>query len=145
MKIISRLIFICIFVLLSLNIGLRKTILSLPERALLFSRGYVHLIIEGTCYYPEIRQTDNNPFETADGSKINKKNPINHRWVAISRDLKSILHFGDTIIIQGTNMYDGRWVVRDIMNKRFNNRIDFLVNNDSPVDKWDNIKMWYKK
>ena len=44
-----------------------------------------------------------------------------------------------TVKISGAGQYDGVWVIRDRMNKRWTNKIDFLVNVDMFVDKWENV------
>jgi len=95
-----------------------------------------------TCYNPVIGQTDSNPDITASGKRINLNDPINHRWVAISRDLEKRFKFGDEVYICGTGLYDGIWVVQDRMNKRFNNRVDLLVGNKDIIDRWDNVSVY---
>ena len=37
--------------------------------------------------------------------------------------------------------YDGMWMIADRMNRRWSNKIDLLVNNDSYVDKFANVKI----
>jgi len=110
-----------------------------------------------TVYNAISSQTDSNPLETADQSIIDLKQLQRGdlRWIAISRDLKSQLSFGDTIIVskceekftekdyRGNNYYLGEWVVRDVMNKRFKNKIDFLV--PSNIIYGGGIISWSKK
>lgn len=96
----------------------------------------------GSIYHAEKSQCDNTPFITADGSRIDPKNPGKHRYVALSRDLirpfvanhelygynpQAQFQFGDTILVKGTGELDGHWIIVDSMNKRYQNRIDFLV------------------
>ena len=90
--------------------------------------------ITGTYYNAVEAQCDSDPLVTADNSLINlnklKDNKI--RWIACSRDLLSRwggpLCYGDTIYVEHENSkVKGKWVVHDSMNKRFKNRIDFLV------------------
>jgi len=60
--------------------------------------------------------------------------------IAISRDLKERLNFGDEVEVIGTD-YDGVYQVQDVMNKRYNNRVDLLINENMPIGKWENIKI----
>jgi hypothetical protein len=98
-----------------------------------------------TTYFCNVRQCNNDPFTTADGSVIDvdklKRNEI--RWCALSRDLiwddhrqtihsegfRGFYRFGDTITVYSkTNpQINGEWVVHDTMNKRYTKSIDFLV------------------
>ena len=91
-------------------------------------------------YYPSVNQCDSSPNVTADGSKIDtvalRQGRI--KWCALSRDLIYCEHrqrltndktiwrgqyrFGDTISI----LWLGEYVVHDVMNQRFRNKIDVL-------------------
>ena len=70
----------------------------------------------GSIYHAKKSQCDNTPFITADGSRIDPRNPGKHRYVALSRDLirpfvtnhelygynpEALFQFGDTILVQG--------------------------------------------
>ena len=85
-----------------------------------------------TCYQPVKSQCNNQPLVTADGSKINlhhlKHNKI--KWCAISRDLLWLFPKDKPkkVYIHGYGTYE----VRDVMNKRFNHRVDILLH---PSDK----------
>ena len=81
-----------------------------------------------TVYNATKGQTDSNPLQTADGSIIDVKklNEGKLKWIAISRDLKTKYPFGTKIKVTGCK-YEGIWEVKDVMNKRFSNKIDFLV------------------
>ena len=89
-------------------------------------------IVKVTTYTTDPAQTDATPFITASGFKLNKKNPKKHRIIAVSRDLRKKLKFGDKVRLEGTGKYDGIYYVHDLMNVRFRNRIDILIN---PTDK----------
>jgi len=103
------------------------------------------LSVTATCYQPFATQCDESPLETADGSHIDPNNPLKHRWVAISRDLKGkYLQFNDTIIVQGAGKYNGRWIVKDVMNKRFKRTIDLLVGKNDDIGKWENATIQIK-
>lgn len=103
--------------------------------------------VTATVYYPEQHQTDRNPLITADGSRINPKNPKKHRWIALSRDMLARwggdIHYGDTVWVHGiSDELDGQYIVRDTMNRRFTNRIDILVGRkDKIYGRWDNVKI----
>ena len=49
---------------------------------------------------------------------------------------------GDSIIVEGVGKgYGGLWVVKDRMNKRFKNKIDFLISNDKQAGLFKNVKI----
>ena len=74
--------------------------------------------------------------------KIDSLNPSKHRWVAVSRDLEELGYtMGTKILVTGAGDLDGVWTVEDRMNKRWECRIDFLVNNDRIYGKWENVKI----
>lgn len=95
-----------------------------------------------TYYQPVKAQCNNEPLITADGSKINlhhlKQGRI--RWCAISRDLLWLFpkNRPKRIYIDGFGIYQ----VRDIMNKRWNHRVDILIHpKDSRRIKLEKIKI----
>lgn len=102
-------------------------------------------IKRATVYNAVVEQCDADPFITADGSRINKHKleAGKLRWIALSQDLvddnyKARLHpglfkgkfkFGDTLRVESkvhTSM-NGLWVVRDVMNSRYRQSMDFLI------------------
>lgn len=98
--------------------------------------------VKATYYNPDKGQTDSSPFITACNYRIDPDDPDKHRYVALSRDLirptewhseesgynpDAPFAFGDTIFVEGSEVFDGFWIVADSMNKRYENRIDFLV------------------
>jgi len=101
-----------------------------------------HFHVVATCYNAYASQTDNTPLITADGSKINHKNPYGHRWIAISRDLKKQIEFGDSVFITDAGIYNGFWIVKDLLNYRYTSRIDFLVGKANVIDKWDSAVLY---
>lgn len=96
------------------------------------------IIVTMTTYTTSVSQTDSNPYETASGFILNKTNPKKHRVIAISRDLKDTFKFGDSVYIQA-GKYSGKYVVHDIMNKRFKKKIDLLINPEDKGDKIDSV------
>jgi 3D (Asp-Asp-Asp) domain-containing protein len=95
-----------------------------------------------TTYTIDPRQTDNTPTITASGFNVGWKNPKKHRVIAVSRDLKRKLKFGQQIRIVGAGEYDGIYVVHDVMNKRFKKRIDILINPSDKPTMFKNIKLY---
>lgn len=89
-------------------------------------------VVTLTTYTIARNQTDSNPLETASGYIVDSINPKRHKVIAISRDLKSKFKFSDSVIVSNAGSYNGVYVVEDIMNRRFKDRIDILVN---PKDK----------
>lgn len=69
--------------------------------------------------------------KTASGDKINpeKVRTGEHRWIAISKDLKKQFKIGDTVIIISKYCpeLNGEWVILDYMASKWKNKIDFLV------------------
>ena len=95
-----------------------------------------------TYYQPVKAQCNNEPLVTADGSKINlhhlKQGKI--RWCAISRYLLWLFpkNRPKRIYIDGFGVYQ----VRDVMNKRWNHRVDILIHpKDSRRIKLEKIKI----
>ena len=95
-----------------------------------------------TYYQPVKEQCNSEPLVTADGSKINlhhlKQGKI--KWCAISRDLLWLFpkNRPKQIYIDGFGIYQ----VRDIMNKRWNHRVDILIHpKDSKRIKLEKVKI----
>lgn len=116
----------------------------------------------GSLYNPEPEQCDETPTITADGSVIDTLNASKQRWVAVSQDLlwsplrhrlfvkdpindhryEGKIKFGDTIWVESPNpRINGKWVVHDLMNKKYHNAIDFLqTTGDGYL--YNNDKLW---
>lgn len=90
------------------------------------------LTVTLTTYTVDPSQTDNTPLITASGFKLDSLNPRRHRVIAISRDLRARFKFGSRVRITNAGRFNGVYVVRDLMNKRFRRKIDILIN---PKDK----------
>jgi hypothetical protein len=45
------------------------------------------------------------------------------------------------IEVQGAGDLDGVWEIQDVMNKRYTNSIDFLVENTRRLGKWKGVKI----
>ena len=82
-----------------------------------------------TMYHPVSDQTDDTPNITADGSVIRINNASEYRYVAVARNMLirngGFLNFGDYIWLDAGKK-SGVYQVRDVMNRRFVNRVDIL-------------------
>ncbi len=84
-------------------------------------------------YNPVSNQTDSTPLITGSQKKIDlnmlKRGLL--KWCAVSPDLLKRFggkyKYGDTIFVNYPIEYRGKWVINDCMNKRYKNKIDFLV------------------
>lgn len=120
----KRLIFILIWLIP--NVGQEKIYditVTIPEKVSDIETLELAIPI-ATVYHAVESQTDNTPLITASGAKINPDNP--QKFIAISQDLLEYFKFGDTVIITG-GPRDSVWIVEDVMNKKWNMRLDFLV------------------
>ena len=95
--------------------------------------------VTATCYNATVEQCDSTPLITAFGYKIDPSYPKRQRFLAISRDLEQYYSKGDTVIIDGTGVYDGHWMIADRMNRRWERKIDFLVSSDDHIAKFNDI------
>ena len=97
-----------------------------------------------TTYNPTKEQCDSTPNITADGTRIKPWRATDYRYVALSRDLLDRwggpFNYGDYIVIEGTDGWDGIYQVRDTMNPKWTNRVDILTTNSR--FKYDNITMY---
>ena len=122
---------------ISVKIDSLQTQLNTPQIDTLYQ-------VQATCYHAVAEQCDADYLCTASGLTINSTNTAyDHRYLAVSRDLLNTFPYGTEVIVSGTKIYDGVWRVADTMNKRFTNRIDFLVNPNMFVHKWN--KVYLKK
>ena len=48
--------------------------------------------------------------------------------IAISRDLKELFAFGDRVELTNAGKFNGIWFIHDLMNKKYKNKIDILIN-----------------
>lgn len=102
--------------------------------------GYIK--VTATVYNPEEGQCDADPLTTADGSKIDlaELEAGNIRWIAVSRDLlkEGNLHYGDVVeIVSNDSTINGRYEIRDTMNKRYREKIDILMPSGRRIGKWN--------
>jgi 3D (Asp-Asp-Asp) domain-containing protein len=95
-----------------------------------------------TTYTTSAKETDSTPNITASGFKIDTLNPMKHRIIAVSRDLKKKWKFGTKVRITGAGKYNGTYYVRDLMNKRYKKRIDILIGKNHKQIKLKDIKIY---
>jgi len=117
------------------NIRLNKRL-----REVIKMKGAVRVV--ATCYTAEESQTDDSPLVTADNSLIDTSRIDSMKWIAVSRDLERVgIEMGDRVLIEGTGRYDGIWTVHDRMNKKYNQRIDFLISKKENADLFKEVKI----
>ena len=80
-------------------------------------------IVTVTTYKVNEFKNDPNGDVTASGMKLTENNPRQHRIIAVSWDLKKKYKFGQWVRIVGAGIYDGKYVVKDLMNKRWRKKI----------------------
>ena len=106
--------------------------------------GKVAFNVTVTTYNPTRQQCDDTPNITADGTKIKPWKATDYRYVALSRDLLSRwggpFEYGDYIVIEGTDGWDGVYQVRDTMNPKWVKRVDILTTNS--MFKYTDVKMY---
>ena len=99
--------------------------------------------VKATMYHPVEEQCDDTPLITADGSKIDPYKVSNWNWIAVSQHMLKRnggpFDYGDTVYIFGTEHKDGVYVIKDCMNKRKRNQIDFLESLGTPQYRYDNV------
>jgi 3D (Asp-Asp-Asp) domain-containing protein len=120
---------------LSINIG------NVPNSYIEVSKPISYETVTLTTYSPTEGETDSTPHLTASGFKIDKNNPKRHRIIAVSRDLKKKWPFGTKVRIKNAGKYNGVYTVKDVMNKRHENRIDILIGEDDKQTKIKNVKI----
>jgi 3D (Asp-Asp-Asp) domain-containing protein len=129
------------FIMLLLPLDLTTTKVEIEESSNLEELG----IVTVTTYKATSEETDSTPNITASGFKISKKNPKKHRIIAVSRDLKRKLKFGQKVRLRNAGKYNGEYVVRDVMNKRYKKRIDILINPKDKQTKLSKVKVYKVK
>ena len=88
--------------------------------------------VTATAYQAVAGQTDDEPFVTADNSRIKPHYGSKKRWMALSNDLLARwggkFQYGDKVRVKGISpQLDGVYTVHDTMNKRHRHCIDILT------------------
>lgn len=101
--------------------------------------------VTATVYNAVPEQCDDSPNVTADGTKFDPTIAGSYRYCALSRDLLKRwggpYDYGEVVLLKGAGPLNGKWVVRDTMNKRHTNRIDLLVDLDMQPYKFRGAKI----
>ncbi|MVN76099.1 hypothetical protein GO988_07160 [Hymenobacter sp. HMF4947] len=95
--------------------------------------------VTATAYQAVVAQTDDEPFVTADNSRIQRRYSSKTRWMALSQDLLARwggkFQYGDKVRVRGLSpQLDGVYTVHDTMHKRHRHCIDILTH---PTEKFD--------
>jgi len=102
-------------------------------------------IVQATVYHAVPEQTDSTPNITADGSVIDPLRAGELRFIAVSRDLHvrygGQLDFDDVVYVSSEEV-SGFYIVKDLMNQRFEKRIDFLASVGEPGFKLDEVELF---
>lgn len=104
----------------------------------LISRSLTYTVT-ATVYEAVPGQTDDEPFVTADNSRIKPHYGSKKRWMALSRDLLKPwggkFKYGDKVQVQGISpKLDGIYTVHDTMNRRHHHCLDVLVHPSEHFD-----------
>ncbi len=95
--------------------------------------------VTATAYQAVAAQTDDDPFTTADNSRIKPHYSSKTRWLAISQDLLTQgggkFQYGDKVLVRGISpQLDGIYTVHDTMNKRHRHCVDILTHPREKID-----------
>ncbi|MDB5233091.1 MAG: hypothetical protein JWR44_84 [Hymenobacter sp.] len=111
---------------------------ALTKAKALFKRSLTYTVT-ATVYEAVPGQTDDEPFVTADNSRIKPHYGTKKRWMALSRDLLKpwggSFEFGDKVRVQGLSpKLDGVYTVHDTMNRRHRHCMDVLAHPSENLD-----------
>ncbi|HEX8329496.1 MAG TPA: hypothetical protein VF629_18305 [Hymenobacter sp.] len=95
--------------------------------------------VTATVYEAVPGQTDDEPFVTADNSRIKPHYGSKKRWMALSRDLLKKwggqFDYGDKVRVKGISPeLDGVYTIHDTMNKRHRHCMDILAHTSENLD-----------
>jgi len=104
-----------------------------------FVKSSLTYTVTATVYEAVPAQTDDEPFVTADNSRIKPHYGSKKRWMALSRDLLEPwggeFKYGDTVRVTGLSpKLDGVYTVHDTMNRRHKHCMDVLVHPSEKLD-----------
>lgn len=102
-------------------------------------------LVDATVYHAVEEQTDSTPTITADGTNIDPLRASDYKYIAVSRDLHTRwggkFQFNDVVYIDSDHVH-GFFIIKDVMNARFTNRIDFLQHEDEPIFKLSGVELY---
>ena len=142
MRIIIRTLF-CIFMVMPVNVSKfdnKKFEMDTAKEVII--KKQKPLIVTVTTYSVNEAETDSTPTITASGFEVSRTNPKKHRVIAVSRDLKKKLRFGDKVRVTGIGKLSGVYIVRDLMNSRWKRKIDILINPNDKQTKFHKAKLF---
>lgn len=95
--------------------------------------------VTATAYQAVAGQTDDEPFVTADNSRIKPHYSSRTHWLALSHDLLARwdgdFQYGDQVVVSGLSpQLDGTYTVHDTMNKRHHHCMDILTHTREKID-----------
>lgn len=96
-------------------------------------------------YTIEEKQTDSTPLLTASGFRVDSIKPKKHKIIAVSRDLKKKLGWGEKVRIEGIGKWDGVYRVEDLMHSRWKNKIDILINPEDKAVSFQEARLYEMK
>lgn len=95
--------------------------------------------VTATAYQAVAGQTDDEPFVTADNSRIKAHYSSRTHWLALSHDLlarwSGDFQYGDQVLVSGISpQLDGIYTVHDTMNRRHRHCMDILTHTREKID-----------
>ena len=127
-----------------LNIILSASLLFIPHKG----NKHHHIkishkidVVTVTTYKVNEFKNDINGDKTSTGIKLDTVNPRRLKIIAVSWDLKRKYKYGQKVLVTGIALYDGIYVVQDLMNKRWKKRIDILINPEDKQMKFYKVKI----
>ena len=115
-----------------------KGIAKKPVAKALITSGLAYTVT-ATVYNAVPGQTDDEPFVTADNSRIRPYYGTKQRWMALSQDLLKHwggkFKYGDQVRVKGISpQLDGVYTVHDTMNSRHHHCMDVLAHPSEKLD-----------
>lgn len=127
------------------SLGTSRRVVTTARRAVaktaakaVATRGLTYTVT-ATVYNAVPGQTDDEPFVTADNSRIKPHYGTRQRWMALSQDLLKHwggkFKYGDKVRVTGISQkLDGVYTVHDTMNKRHRHCMDVLAHPSEKLD-----------
>ena len=127
------------------SLGTSRRVVTTARRAVaktaakaVATRGLTYTVT-ATVYNAVPGQTDDEPFVTADNSRIKRYYGTRQRWMALSQDLLrhwgGKFKYGDKVRVTGISQkLDGVYTVHDTMNKRHRHCMDVLAHPSEKLD-----------
>lgn len=111
-----------------------------------------YIFVKASYYNPTFAQCDSTPLITASGAEIDTINTTALHWCAISYNLHKryggFLEFGDVVYLegfQGKKKIKGRYIVNDLMNPKWTDKVDILKGSGENSVTFDSVKLKHPK